>query len=188
MLSGIRLIVGLGNPGQRYETTRHNVGVWFIEKLREHEGLIWREEKKFFGLCAQHPNFWLLKPSTFMNDSGKAVASLAKFYKIEPSSILIVHDDLDFPPGVIRLKEGGGAGGHNGLRSVTSHLQTPEFYRLRIGINHPGHRDDVAAYVLSDCSKGDREKIFEAIEYGIQVVPDLLSGDIQKAFRVLHQQ
>ena len=192
MSARIELIVGLGNPGAQYAKTRHNVGAWFVEQLAEKEGAALRNEPKFHGLIARIYSdgspCWLLEPTTFMNESGQSVAACARFYKIPIESILVIHDELDFPAGTIRIKEGGGHGGHNGLRNITQHLQSKNFYRLRIGIGHPGHKDRVTPYVLSDPSKTDRGLILETIQEGIAVIPDLIAGEMQRAFRYLHSE
>lgn len=189
-MAAIRLIVGLGNPGAQYLATRHNVGAWFIDLLARAEGLPLKPERKFFGQAGRLTTFsepcWLLFPTTFMNDSGKAVAALANFYKIPPESILVAHDELDFPVGDVKLKVGGGHGGHNGLRDIINHLGTKDFMRLRIGIDHPGHRDRVTPYVLGVPSKGDQTKILTSIEDATGCVADLINGDIEAAFRYLH--
>ena len=188
----IQLIVGLGNPGPEYTKTRHNVGAWFVEALANQENEMLRMETKFRGSAVKLNSFanpcWLLIPNTYMNESGQSIISLALFYKIPPESILVVHDELDFPPGTIRIKEGGGHGGHNGLRDVARHLKTNDFYRLRIGIGHPGDRDRVTPYVLGVPSRSDRQCIETSIEEGLRVVPSLIEGEMQKAFRLLHSE
>lgn len=186
----ISLIVGLGNPGAQYAKTRHNVGAWFVDHLADHTNLSLAYESKFFGFCARldsvsHP-CWLLKPSTYMNESGKAVAALANFYKIPPQSILVVHDELDFPAGIVRFKEGGGHGGHNGLRNIIQCLGTSDFCRIRIGIGHPGQKDKVHPYVLNEPSRADKELIENAIDSALQAVPKLMSGEFQKVYQYLH--
>lgn len=187
----LRLIVGLGNPGAKYAKTRHNVGAWLLSELAAQYRLPLREEPKFSAqialLTGHNPSCWLLIPTTFMNESGRSVQALANFYKILPTEILVAHDELDFMPGVIRLKAGGGHGGHNGLRDIIQRLGLNEFYRLRIGIGHPGHRDQVTPYVLGEPSLHDKTKITEAIEHSLSVVPDLLAGEIDRAFRYLHR-
>lgn len=186
----LRLIVGLANPGVKYAKNRHNVGGWLIAELAAKQNLIFREEPKFSGQVAQLTTgaepCRLLIPSTFMNESGRAVQALAHFYKILPEEIIVAHDELDFPPGVIRLKAGGGHGGHNGLRDIIQRLGSPQFYRLRIGIGHPGNRDQVTPYVLGDPSAHDAVKINQAIADALIVIPDLLAGEIDRAFRYLH--
>lgn len=182
----IKLIVGLGNPGDEYTNTRHNVGAWFAQALADQENQPLQKENKFYGFLAKLNHCWLLKPSTYMNESGQAVAALARFYKIKPQEILVAHDELDFPAGTIRLKESGGHGGHNGLRNIIQHLGTNNFYRLRIGIGHPGQKDRVTPYVLSPPSKNDQVAILTAIEKGISIVHKLMKGEFQKAMRDLH--
>ena len=190
MSAKIQLIVGLGNPGAEYEATRHNVGAWFVDALAEQHQMTLRPETKFRGTVAKLSDAemacWLLKPSTYMNESGQSVLSFAHFYKIPPQAILIVHDELDFDAGMIRIKAGGGHGGHNGLRDITRHLKTNDFLRLRIGIGHPGDKDRVSGYVLSRPSQADHHAIAQSIEEGLAAVPDLMEGEIQKAFRLLH--
>lgn len=155
----IDLIVGLGNPGSKYEQTRHNAGFWFVEEIARLKGAHFRPEAKFSGdvckVVLEGRDIWLLKPNTFMNLSGQSVNKLASFYKIPKDNILVAHDELDLDPGVVRLKTGGGHGGHNGLRDIINHLGK-EFQRLRIGIGHPGSRDDVVDYVLHRASKTNR--------------------------------
>jgi len=191
MTQPIQLIVGLGNPGVKYELTRHNAGHWFINALADRYGTVFRTETKFKGQVCQikiNNNLcWLLFPVTYMNASGEAVLTLAKFYKIIPEAILVVHDELDFPPGIIRFKQNGGHGGHNGLRSIENHLHSNQFYRLRIGIGHPGHKAAVLDYVLGKPAKPDHELILDAIDKGLDVIPDIVAGEMDKAMRVLHE-
>ena len=150
-MSQIALIAGLGNPGPGYKGTRHNAGFWFIDELSQHYSLDFKLESRFQGEVANAQIKGLpirvLRPVTFMNESGQSVASLMRYFAIEPGSLLVVHDDLDLEPGVARLKEGGGHGGHNGLRDLIRHLDSNDFVRLRLGIGHPGHPDDVTGYV-----------------------------------------
>lgn len=189
MADGIKLIVGLGNPGPEYAATRHNVGAWLVAQLADSKNLSLAPEKKFFGLTAKATQngvaYWLLNPTTYMNDSGRAVVALANFYKITPAEILVAHDELDFPAGDIRLKQGGGHGGHNGLRDIIECLG-PDFYRLRIGIGHPGHRDQVTPYVLSAPSSSDKKLILQSIDNVLTIIPDLIEGHFQKAMQTLH--
>lgn len=185
-MEAIKLIVGIGNPGDSYAQTRHNVGVWFIEALANQKHKSLTKENKFHGFVAKWNNCWLLKPTTYMNDSGLAIVAITKFYKLYPQEILVVHDELDFPQGNIRLKENGGHGGHNGLRDIIKRLGTSNFYRLRIGIGHPGNKDLVTSYVLSPPSKNERNAILKAIEKGLSIVEKLLTGDFQKAIHDLH--
>jgi PTH1 family peptidyl-tRNA hydrolase len=188
LLPHLKLIVGLGNPGTEYVDTRHNAGIWFLDHLDTQSPVDWHRDARFFGLTAKLNQCTLLKPTTFMNDSGRAVAAFARFYKITPSEILIAHDELDLPVGTIRLKWAGGHGGHNGLRSIIEHLGSNDFYRLRIGIAHPGHKDGVTSYVLSKPSSADRQKILTSIADTTDIIPDLLGGDIQKAMQILHRE
>ena len=192
MSNKIKMIVGLGNPGAEYEQTRHNAGFWFIDELAWQYKATLKEEKKFFGLVARisisGSDLWLLKPSTFMNRSGQAVAALAQFYKIKPEEILVVHDELDIPCGRIKFKLGGGNGGHNGLKDIQARLGTPDFYRLRLGIDHPGDRNLVVGYVLNKPSPEHRQQIDEAINKSLKAVPMLLAGEWEEAVRFLHSK
>lgn len=191
MPNKIQLIVGLGNPGQQYEATRHNVGAWFIEMLAREFSIDLKTENKFQGSIGRiqttENDLWLLIPTTYMNKSGLAVKALSHFYKIPPEAILVAHDELDFPPGITRFKQEGGHGGHNGIRDVIDHLQSKNFHRLRIGIGHPGHRDQVTDYVLSRPSKKDHELIVDSLELAKSVLPTFISGDYQKAIALLHK-
>ena len=189
--ASIELIVGLGNPGREYEETRHNAGVWFIEELARSCGATLQPEKKFHGLTARISlhgrDVRLLMPTTYMNKSGLAVSAIANFYRISPDQILVVHDELDIPVGTARLKQGGGHGGHNGLRDIISCLGNDKnFHRLRIGIAHPGDARQVANYVLSKPSLEDNRKIREAIEEAAWVMPEFLTGSLAKAIQRLH--
>ncbi len=187
----IQLIVGLGNPGDQYSRTRHNVGRWFVEALACWHHADWRLEKKFHGYVAELSReggkVRLLAPSVFMNNSGDAVNALAQFYQIPSEAILIVHDDLDFPAGALKLKQGGGHGGHNGLRHIIACLSSGEFWRIRLGIGHPGHKDLVHDYVLHAPPVNDEASIRSAIDKGLDVLNPLLEGDFQLAMRQLHQ-
>lgn len=187
----IDLVVGLGNPGGSYEQTRHNAGFWCVDALAQRNGGAFRVEAKFqaqackISLAARE--CWLLKPTTFMNRSGIAVAALAGFYKIPVENILVMHDELDLPPGVARLKQGGGHGGHNGLRDIIAQLGA-NFMRLRIGIGHPGDRDAVVDYVLQRPSLADRQQIEAAMDAALLVMPDVVNGEMQRAMHSLHSQ
>ncbi len=189
-MNAIRLIVGLGNPGREYEVTRHNAGFWWVDGLAAGKGATLAAEKKFHGLAARLSlagrEVWLLEPQTFMNRSGQGVAALAHFYKIAAEEILVAHDELDLPPGAARLKQGGGHGGHNGLRDIVAHLGTPNFWRLRLGIGHPGSREEVVNYVLNPPRREEREAIETALEKGLAVLPQMLAGDMQAAMLKLH--
>lgn len=186
----IRLIVGLGNPGREHERDRHNVGYWLVERLASAEGAVLRADAKYHGRVARVAkpggDLWLLLPTTYMNVSGRSVGALARFFKIAPEEILVVHDELDFPPGAVRLKQGGGAAGHNGLKDIIEKLGTQAFWRLRIGIGHPGDRDVVADYVLSSPSPADREAIDAAIARALDVIPLAVAGDLAGAMHRLH--
>jgi len=188
--SRIRLIAGLGNPGPRYQATRHNAGFWFADALAQAWGGQFKSSARFHGeLCEVTEDgqpCWILKPDVFMNRSGQAVAALAGFYKIPVEQILVVHDELDLAPGTARLKLGGGNGGHNGLRSVAEGLGGGNFERLRIGIGHPGQRDQVTDYVLTKPSQEDRRLIEAAIADAMAVLPDILSGRLERAMHKLH--
>ena len=192
MSNKIKMMVGLGDPVSEYEQTRHNAGFWFIDELAWQYKATLKEEKKFFGSVARisisGSDLWLLKPSTFMNRSGQAVAALAQFYKIKPEEILVVHDELDIPCGRIKFKLGGGNGGHNGLKDIQARLGTPDFYRLRFGIDHPGDRNLVVGYVLNKPSPEHRQQIDEAINKSLKAVPMLLVGEWEEAVRFLHSK
>ncbi len=191
MASSVQLIVGLGNPGAQYEQTRHNAGFFFVDALARQHGGSFASEAKFFGQCCRiqidGQQLWLLKPMTFMNRSGQAIAALARFYKIPPEAILVAHDELDLPPGEIRLKQGGGHGGHNGLRDTISQLGgSKEFQRLRIGIGHPGHSTQVTGYVLGKAPASEQGEIDAALQRAAEVMPLVIGGELQKAMNRLH--
>ncbi len=193
-MSSVKLIVGLGNPGNKYEQTRHNAGFWFVEEVARQNSVQFRPETKFLGESTRVQNrvqnsnqdFWLLKPMIFMNRCGQSIQSLASFYKISPEHILIVHDELDLEAGVARLKKNGGHGGHNGLRDSIAALGTKEFQRLRLGIGHPRDRSKVVDYVLKSPSKVDFQKIDNAIYESTKILPELLLGEQGKAMNQLH--
>lgn len=186
----IKLIVGLGNPGKEYVATRHNAGFQWVSQLAKKLQITLKVEVKFHGLCArieQEGNeLWLLTPQTYMNASGKAVAMMYHFYKIQPEQILVVHDELDLPPGISRLKLGGGLGGHNGLKDITACLATRDFWRLRIGIGHPRDKDSVVDYVLQLPRKEEVVKINEAIHRSLEIWSLIARGDCQSAMLKLH--
>ncbi|MGD8711613.1 MAG: aminoacyl-tRNA hydrolase [Thiohalophilus sp.] len=192
MSARVELIVGLGNPGAEYEDTRHNAGFWFVDTLARQQNVFFKSEKKFHGEVAKFSHagqdVWLLKPETFMNLSGQAVQALARFYKINVENILVVHDDLDLPPGAARLKQGGGHGGHNGLRDIISKMGGNGFQRLRLGIGHPGDKSRVTGHVLKKSSSEDRIAIENAIDAALKVLPTILDGELQKAMNQLHTQ
>lgn len=177
----IKLIVGLGNPGQKYDDTRHNAGFWAIDAIAEALGGQWAEERKFSGAVARvavrGTDLRLLKPWTFMNRSGQSVGPLANFFKIAPEEILVIHDELDLPPGRMRLKQGGGHGGHNGLKDIQAAIGSANFWRLRLGIGHPGHRDAVVGYVLTKPPKDERKLVDDCIIEIRHIAPDLTRAD-----------
>lgn len=189
-MATIRLVVGLGNPGREYEATRHNAGFWWVDRVAAEKRTVLNPEKKFHGLAARVSlpghELWLLEPQTFMNRSGQAVGALANFYKITPPEILVVHDELDLPPGAARLKQGGGHGGHNGLKDIIAHLGGADFWRLRLGIGHPGERNEVVNYVLNAARREEQELIDAAIDKSLAVLPQLLAGDFPAAMMKLH--
>ena len=188
--TAIQLLVGLGNPGETYAHTRHNAGAWWVVRVAAAYDTQLRVEKKFHSsmspLCVAGQNGFLAQPTTFMNHSGQPVREISQFYQIPPEYILVVHDELDFPVGTVRLKYGGGHGGHNGLRDIIQQLQTDKFYRLRLGIGHPGDRNQVHDYVLSRPSVHDFSLIVDAIDQSIPILPALMAGDIEKAMQQLH--
>lgn len=190
MPAALQLVIGLGNPGARYSETRHNAGFWFVERLVDAHSARFAMEAKFRGQVARlrRPGVdcWVLKPATFMNDSGGPVQMFMQYYAVSPENALIVHDEVDFEPGIARLKRGGGHGGHNGLRDVIERTGSSEFQRLRLGVGHPGDRDAVIAYVLNRPSAGERERIDGAIGRVLEVMPLVLAGDLEKAMTELH--
>ncbi|HZS66143.1 MAG TPA: aminoacyl-tRNA hydrolase [Burkholderiales bacterium] len=186
---GIRLIVGLGNPGQEYERTRHNAGFWLVERYAQANGVVLRKDAKFQALVgrpAGADGVWLLLPQTFMNASGRPVQMLASFFRIKPEEILVVHDELDFPPGTVRLKQGGGIAGHNGLKDISQRLATHEYWRLRLGVGKPPPGREGADYVLERPSAEEKTAIDAAIEKSLALLPQMLSGDMQAAMNKLH--
>ena len=187
----IRLIVGLGNPGSKYDATRHNAGFWFVDEIARQQGVLFRSESKFYGevcrVTIDAQDVWLLKPTTFMNRSGQSTAAIAKFYKIPVDEILVAHDELDIPAGDARWKLSGGHGGHNGLRDIIAHLGK-DYWRLRLGVDHPGDRNKVVDYVLSAPSRDDSIEITNAIASAIDSLAFLVKGDGQKAMNQLHSK
>jgi PTH1 family peptidyl-tRNA hydrolase len=190
LTGGIHLIVGLGNPGSDYAATRHNAGAWYLQDIAQSESCSLKIVGKFSGMHGvvktNGGDLHLLFPTTFMNLSGQAVAAVAHYYKIPSEAILIVHDEIDLPVGDIRLKFGGGHGGHNGLRDIISHLNSNNFYRLRVGVGRPVNQNDVINYVLKSPGKNEREQINIALTAGIQILPLLLQGQFQQAMQQLH--
>ena len=189
-MTGLRLIVGLGNPGPEHARTRHTAGVWVVDALAERLGGRFGLESKLFGeTCKVHVGgeaVWLLKPATFMNLSGKSVTAALRYWKIEPEQALLAHDELDLPPGAARLKFDGGHGGQNGLRDTIRLLGHARFHRLRIGIGHPGHKDRVTPWVLGRPGQADEACIHRAIDDAIDVLPLAVAGDFNEAMKRLH--
>jgi PTH1 family peptidyl-tRNA hydrolase len=189
-MAGLRLIVGLGNPGAEHARTRHNAGFWFIDALAEKAGARFGLESKLYGETAKATiagqSLWLLKPATFMNLSGKSVTAALRYWKIEPHECLIAHDELDLEPGTARLKFDGGHGGQNGLRDTMQLLGHGQFHRLRVGIGHPGHKDKVTPWVLGRPGKDDEIMIRRAIDDAIDVLPLAVTGDFNEAMKRLH--
>lgn len=192
-MSKIKLIVGLGNPGTQYQATRHNAGAWCLTELAQQYNIQLKADKKHQGLLGKgligSQTCWLLAPTTFMNLSGLSVSSLANFHKIKPQEILVLHDEIDLPTGSVRLKQGGGHGGQNGLRDIISRLgNQKDFYRLRIGIGHPGHKDKVTGHVLGKPKAEEKIDIERGIERSLKVIEDIISGEQAKAMNSLHSQ
>lgn len=190
MMSEINLIVGLGNPGREYEATRHNAGFWWVDRFAQQNKINFKADAKFHGLVArgqiQGREIYLLKPQNFMNMSGRAVGAMTQFYKIAPENILVAHDELDLSPGVARLKLGGGHGGHNGLKDIIAHLGSRDFWRLRIGIGHPGERSEVVNYVLNPPRREEIELIAPALQRALDVSDLIIEGKLEVAMLKLH--
>ena len=186
----IKLFVGLGNPGPDYEATRHNAGFWWINALARELKVNLVPERSYYGLAGRTSvngqSVWLLQPQTFMNLSGKSVASLARFFKIQPEEILVVHDELDLPPGQVKLKRGGSHAGHNGLRDIHAQLGSPDYWRLRIGIGHPGEKSEVANWVLKKPAPDQRTLIEDSIAHSLKAHAAMLAGDMDKATLLVH--
>ena len=192
MPGAIRLVVGLGNPGKDYERTRHNAGFWLLERFAVQSGVVLRKDGKYQALVGRvgtdgtAGGTWLVLPQSFMNASGRAVQMLAGFFKILPAEILVVHDELDFAPGTAKMKQGGGIAGHNGLKDIPQRLGSHDYWRLRLGIWHPGDKNVVADYVLNRPSAEDRAAIDGAIARSVEILPLCLAGDLQGAMHKLH--
>ena len=192
----IRLIVGLGNPGAEYSDTRHNAGFWWVDEAAHRLKAQLAADKAYFGQVARvnaplpgvDGPVWLLQPQTYMNLSGKSVGALARFFKLPAESGLVVHDELDLLPGQVKLKQGGGSAGHNGLKDITAQLGSPNYWRLRLGIGHPGDRAEVAAFVLRKPPASERELIERAMAKSLEALEPLLKGDMEKASRLIHAQ
>jgi PTH1 family peptidyl-tRNA hydrolase len=187
----LKLIVGLGNPGAEYARTRHNAGFWLVDELAEQYRGTWRrqtrDQAEVARVVIEGTELWLLKPTTYMNQSGGPVQAVAHFHRIAPGAVLVVHDDIDLPPGVVRLKQGGGHGGHNGLRDVMARIGA-DFMRLRIGVGHPGHKDLVVDAVLDRPTAAEARLIDEAMARARASVPELIRDGAQKAMNSLHRQ
>lgn len=186
----VALLVGLGNPGDRYARTRHNAGFWLVDEFARRHGGELRADKRFHGdvgrLQVDGHELRLLKPATFMNHSGRSVAAYARFFRIEPASILVAYDEIDLPPGSVRLKQGGGHGGHNGIRDTIQAMGSPDFGRLRLGVGHPGHKDAVVGYVLGVPPAAERQALEDAVHASCDALPLLLEGEWDRAFQRLH--
>lgn len=186
----MKLVVGLGNPGRKYQSTRHNAGFWWVERLAERTHVNLRAEVRFHGLAgrmtAPHGDAWLLLPETYMNHSGRAVGALSSFYKLDAHSMLIVHDELDLPPGTVKLKKGGGTAGHNGVSDVAACAGTKDFWRLRIGVGRPTVREDVIDYVLCAPRSEERSAIDAAIDRSLELWPLIAAGKMEAAMLKLH--
>ena len=184
------LIAGLGNPGAKYDRTRHNAGFWLLDAIDRRKSLNLKANRKLHGEASKQAfggaDCVFLKPDTFMNHSGQAVRAATDYYQIAPEQVIIAYDDLDLPPGTVRLKQGGGHGGHNGLRSTFQHLGSQNFWRVRIGIGHPGIREAVTPWVLSRAGAEDERAIEDAIARAVDVLPDLLAGQPERAMQRLH--
>lgn len=190
METPLRLVVGLGNPGEAYHATRHNAGFWFVDMLAQKHASVLRQESRFFGALARlrsaAGDCWLLQPGTFMNLSGRAVGAVVSYYRLNPAEVLVVHDELDLEPGVVRLKKGGGSAGHNGLKDITAVLGVPDYWRLRIGIGRPGSSRDLAKYVLDRPLALEQAAIETGLERAMQVFSLLQGGDQAQAMKLLH--
>lgn len=187
----IQLIVGLGNPGDKYTATRHNAGFWFLDQLAQHFQVTFKQESKFKAEVAAVDHggkrVWLIKPTTFMNLSGESLGPFAKYYQIASENTLVVHDELDLPPGTVRFKWAGGHGGHNGLRDIFKHF-AKDFWRLRVGVGHPGNKDQVLSFVMRAPSTKEKVLIDESLDRVMQTMTDVLGGDIEAAMRLLHKK
>lgn len=191
-VSPLQLVVGLGNPGPQYAETRHNAGFWLVDRLAARYGGLFRSENRFKGdlsrVTIAGQALWLFKPTTFMNRSGQSIVPLMAFYKIAPEAVLVVHDDLDLPPGTVRLKRGGGHGGHNGLRDTIRLLGNGNFARLRVGIGHPGNSAEVVGYVLRRAPADEQRLIETAIDDALREFPSIVGGDWSRAMQALHSR
>jgi PTH1 family peptidyl-tRNA hydrolase len=188
--SRIKLVVGLGNPGSDYAETRHNAGFWFIDELVSIHHAGFSPDRKFFGETARFSfegsDVRVLRPDTFMNHSGRAVKAITDYYGLEPAEVLVAHDEIDLAAGTVRIKQGGGHGGHNGLRDIIEQTGNPDFLRLRIGVSHPGSKDDVIDYVLHKPGKEDRKIIHDSIMRAVEIMPLVFNGELNKAMTLLN--
>lgn len=187
----ISLIVGLGNPGDKYTETRHNAGFWFLDRVANHFNTTFKTDTKFKGEVASFQQdserVWLLKPNTFMNLSGESLGPFAKYYGIDSLAVLVVHDELDLSPGIARYKKAGGHGGHNGLRDIFKHY-SKDFWRLRIGVGHPGDKSEVLSFVMKPSPRAEMKLIDNAMDRALDTMPDILTGDLEAAMRSLHKK
>ncbi len=185
-----KLLVGLGNPGPEYEDTRHNAGFWWLDAVARELKVNLAPERSYFGVAARATfegrPVWLLEPMTYMNRSGQSVAALARFFKIAPEEILVAHDELDLDPGELKLKKGGGHAGHNGLRDIHAQLGSADYWRLRIGIGHPGVKSEVANWVLKKPAPDQRDALEQALARAVRALPDLLAARMDKATAAIH--
>ena len=186
----MKLIVGLGNPGDKYTATRHNAGFWLVERLAAETQTVLRKDGKFQALVGRHEasGAWLVLPQMYMNSSGRPVQTMASFFKIQPADVLVVHDELDLPPGTARLKQGGGVAGHNGLKDISARLGSHDYWRLRLGIGRPAEKGAAIEYVLHKPAADERTAIDEAVARALEVMPLVLAGDLQGAMLKLHTQ
>ena len=190
--SEIRLIAGLGNPGVRYQDTRHNAGYWYVDRVAAAHGVGWRVESRFFGEVAEvrvdRQQLRLLKPTTFMNESGRSVGALARYFGLAPAQVLVAHDEIDLSPGTVRLKRGGGHGGHNGLRDIIPQLGGADFARLRIGVGHPGSKEQVVGYVLSRADVAQRKLIDDSVQRAADCFDDMVVNGLERVMNELHRR
>jgi len=188
--ASLKLIVGLGNPGPEHSETRHNAGFWFLDRLAEKYGVTFTVDNRLFGLQARirdgGKDYRLFRPTTYMNDSGRAVQAVMNYFRLAPEETLVVHDEIDLEPGTIRLKKGGGHAGHNGVRDIISMIGSHDFIRLRIGVGHPGNKDKVVGSVLGRPSRVEKKLIDEAIDKALKLMPMLLEGEIENVMTQLH--
>lgn len=192
MPASMQAVVGLGNPGDRYADTRHNAGFWFLDRLSRELGCEFSQDRKLNGAIASigvgDDKRFLFKPGSYMNNSGGPVGAFLNYYRIPPTRVVVAYDELDLPPGTVRLKRGGGHGGHNGLRDLYAHLPDTDFVRLRIGIGHPGHKERVVGHVLSRPGREEEDAILEGITRALEVMPLVLEGELEKAMSRLHSE